>query len=104
MALPVFWEDPIKAWQASGLTQAAYCRQHGLSTKPMHEIIEGYIMGTSNRTRSQDITTFLGRPLPAPPSDEEQRSVQKDIERAFRAQDKAIKELAALESRLLGFE
>jgi len=32
MALPVFWKDHIEAWQASSLTQAAYCRQHGLST------------------------------------------------------------------------
>jgi len=25
-----FWHDHFKAWQASGLTQAAYCRQHDL--------------------------------------------------------------------------
>ena len=31
MALPVFWQDHIEAWQASGFTQAAYCRQHGLN-------------------------------------------------------------------------
>jgi len=32
MVLPAFWRDHIEAWQASSLTQAAYCRQHGLST------------------------------------------------------------------------
>jgi hypothetical protein len=27
------WKSHIQAWQESGLTQAAYCRQHGLSAK-----------------------------------------------------------------------
>lgn len=31
MALPAFWKDHIEAWQASGLTQAAYCRQQRLN-------------------------------------------------------------------------
>ena len=31
MALSAFWNDHIEAWQASGLSQAAYCRQHGLN-------------------------------------------------------------------------
>jgi hypothetical protein len=31
MALPTFWKDHIEAWQASGLTQAAYCRQQRLN-------------------------------------------------------------------------
>ena len=25
------WQQHIEAWQAGGLTQAAYCRQHGLN-------------------------------------------------------------------------
>ena len=26
-----FWKGQLAAWRSSGLTQAAYCRQHGLS-------------------------------------------------------------------------
>lgn len=33
MALSAYWQGHIEAWQASGLTQAAYCRRHGLNTK-----------------------------------------------------------------------
>jgi hypothetical protein len=32
MALPAHWKHHIEAWQVSGLSQAAYCRQHGLNT------------------------------------------------------------------------
>jgi hypothetical protein len=28
-----FWQDHIEAWKQSGLTQAAYCRNHGLHVK-----------------------------------------------------------------------
>ena len=28
-----FWENHLRAWQASGVTQAGYCREHGLSGK-----------------------------------------------------------------------
>ena len=31
MALSTHWKQHIEAWQASGLSQAAYCRQHGVS-------------------------------------------------------------------------
>jgi len=31
MALSTHWKQHIEAWQASGLSQAAYCRRHGLS-------------------------------------------------------------------------
>jgi transposase-like protein len=31
MALSAPWNNHIEAWQASGLSQAAYCRQHGLN-------------------------------------------------------------------------
>jgi len=30
MAARIDWNHHIKAWQASGLSQAAYCRLHGL--------------------------------------------------------------------------
>ena len=28
-----FWDDHLRAWQASGMSQAGYCRMHGLSDK-----------------------------------------------------------------------
>ena len=28
-----FWENHLRAWQASGVSQAGYCRKHGLSHK-----------------------------------------------------------------------
>ena len=31
MALSVDWDQHIQAWQCSGLSQAAYCRQQGLN-------------------------------------------------------------------------
>jgi hypothetical protein len=31
MALSVHWQTHIAAWQSSGLSQAAYCRQHQLT-------------------------------------------------------------------------
>ena len=32
MALSARWKQHIEGWQASGLSQAEYCRQHGLNT------------------------------------------------------------------------
>ena len=29
----VFWENHLREWQASGLSQAGYCRKHGLRNK-----------------------------------------------------------------------
>ena len=31
MALSALWKKHIEAWQASGLSQAEYCRRHGLN-------------------------------------------------------------------------
>lgn len=31
MAIASHWKQHIEAWPASGITQAAYCRQHGLN-------------------------------------------------------------------------
>jgi hypothetical protein len=28
-----FWENHLRAWQASGLSQVGYCRKHGLKCK-----------------------------------------------------------------------
>lgn len=32
MTIPAHWKNHIEAWQASGLSQADYCRRHGLNT------------------------------------------------------------------------
>ena len=31
MGLPIKWINHIEAWQSSGLSQSAYCQQHGLN-------------------------------------------------------------------------
>jgi len=31
----LFWSDHIQAWQTSGLSQSAYCRQHDLCTQKL---------------------------------------------------------------------
>lgn len=33
MAIPKHWRSHIEAWQSSGLSQAAYCRQHHLNSR-----------------------------------------------------------------------
>jgi transposase-like protein len=33
MALPQYQQRHIESWQVSGLSQAAYCREHGLNSK-----------------------------------------------------------------------
>ncbi len=51
MALSARWKDHIEAWQASGLSQAAYCRQHGLNVN----------------TFSGRLSDYLSRALPGQP-------------------------------------
>jgi transposase-like protein len=42
MALPKHGKKHVEAWQASGLTQAAYCRQAGLNAKNLSRWIREY--------------------------------------------------------------
>ena len=42
MALPTHGKKHVEAWQASGLTQAAYCRQAGLNAKNLSRWIRKY--------------------------------------------------------------
>lgn len=56
MALPVFWKDHIEAWQASGLTQAAYCRQHKLNV--------GTFAGRLREYRTSAATVEAARLIP----------------------------------------
>jgi hypothetical protein len=42
MALPKHGKKHVEAWQASGLPQAAYCRQAGLNAKNLSRWIRNY--------------------------------------------------------------
>ena len=42
MTLQVRHIEHIKAWQASGLTQAVYCQQHGLNAKSFSRWFKTY--------------------------------------------------------------
>ncbi len=42
MALSAHWKNHIEAWQVSGLSQAAYCRQHGLNANTFSGRLRDY--------------------------------------------------------------
>ena len=42
MAITPKWRNHIEAWQSSGLTQAKYCRQHGLNTNTFSGWLRNY--------------------------------------------------------------
>lgn len=42
MALSEYWLNHIEAWQSSGLSQAAYCRQQGLNSHSFVARLSGY--------------------------------------------------------------
>lgn len=42
MAIPERWRQHIEAWQTSGLTQAAYCRQHRLNANTFSGRLSNY--------------------------------------------------------------
>ncbi len=42
MALSAHWETHINAWQSSGLSQAAYCRQHQLTYATFSARLSGF--------------------------------------------------------------
>ena len=62
MALSVHWKKHIEDWQASGLSQAEYCRRHGLNANTFS--------GRLHRYRSQGLDPQPGlvpvhvQPLP----------------------------------------
>lgn len=57
----------IKAWQMSGLTQASYCRDHGLNSKTFGNWLRVYRVGTKHNQRTSLIPVTI-RPT-ATPSD-----------------------------------
>lgn len=42
MAITNHWRSHIEAWQSSGLSQAAYCRQHQLNSRTFTARLSGY--------------------------------------------------------------
>jgi len=42
MALSEHWQNHIEAWQVGGLSQAAYCRQHGLNPNTFSGRLRAY--------------------------------------------------------------
>ncbi|SET67719.1 hypothetical protein SAMN05216326_1604 [Nitrosomonas marina] len=42
MTSPEQQEQHVKAWQGSGLTQVAYCREHGLNSKIFGNLLRAY--------------------------------------------------------------
>ncbi len=53
-----FWQAHVKAWSASGMTQAEYCRQNGLSIKSF-----GY-WKRKQKNKATEVTFY---PVPANP-------------------------------------
>ena len=49
MALQTHQQEHVEAWQASGLSQVAYCRQHQLNSKTFSSWLQSY--------RSQRVST-----------------------------------------------
>lgn len=60
-----------------------------LRSPRMQIIIEGLVTGTSNRTRVQDIQSFLELPIPALPPVKAQEQYAEQVKQAFALQDEA---------------
>ncbi len=52
MALPTHQHEHIEAWQSSGLSQVAYCRQHKLNSKTFSNWLRIYRSQQVNATAS----------------------------------------------------
>jgi hypothetical protein len=63
MALSAHWQDHIEAWQASGLPQAAYCRQHGLNANTFSGWLRHY--RTQENPRPPALIPVQVQPPPA---------------------------------------
>ena len=56
MALPIQQQEHIAAWQSSGLSQVAYCRQHQLNSKTLANWLRVY--------RSQQVSAVAPTLIP----------------------------------------
>ena len=62
------WVGHIAAWQRSGLTQGAYCRQHGLALSSLRYWRARLDKSKDTETASGSSVTIVAVPLPAPSS------------------------------------
>jgi len=60
-----FWSGHIATWRRSGLSQGAYCRQHGLSQSSLSYWRKRF--GTTPGKGAVPAVTFVPVPLPPPP-------------------------------------
>ncbi|WP_428565698.1 MAG: IS66 family insertion sequence element accessory protein TnpA [Solidesulfovibrio sp. DCME] len=58
-----YWSEHIATWQRSGLSQGAYCRQHGLSQSSLNYWRKRF--GTTPGKGAVPAVTFVPVPLPA---------------------------------------
>ena len=56
MSLPTYQQNHVEAWQSSGLSQVAYCRQHKLNSKTFSNWLRIY--------RSQQVTSTAPTLIP----------------------------------------
>lgn len=62
MALSARWQKHIEAWQSSGLSQAAYCRQHGLNPNSF----SGRLHHFRSRKKAQNLELIPVQVQPVP--------------------------------------
>jgi transposase len=62
-----YWAGHIAGWQRSGLSQGAYCRQHGLSQSSL-SYWRTRLAKASGKAAAQSVT-IVPVPLPAPPQE-----------------------------------
>ena len=65
MALSAHWKNHIEAWQAGGLSQAAYCRQHGLNANTFSSRLRHY--RSLENPRHSGLIPVQVQPLPTTP-------------------------------------
>jgi hypothetical protein len=62
MALSTHWKNHIEDWQASGLSQAEYCRRHGLNANTFSGRLRDY--KSQGLPRPPELIPVQVRPLP----------------------------------------
>jgi hypothetical protein len=64
MALRAHRKNHIEAWQASGLSQAAYCRRHGLNSNTFSGWLRSY--RSSSKPQAPELIPVQLDPMPSP--------------------------------------
>ena len=62
MALSARWKQHIEGWQASGLSQAEYCRQHGLNANTFSGRLSHY--RSQENPRQPELIPVQVQPMP----------------------------------------